>query len=70
MPDREKLIETFGEVAQALGCSTSYAQKLWGRHGFKLKNRFRPGGRIRMTIDELERFKNRVWNGKGKAVTA
>ena len=61
MPDtRERLIETFGEVAQALGCSVSYARELWRKHGFKLSHRLRPRGRIRMTRDELTRFKTRV----------
>lgn len=60
MPDREKLIETFGEVAQALGCSISYARELWRKHGFKLSHRLRPRGRIRMTGEELGRFKARV----------
>lgn len=75
MPDREKLIETFGEVAQAFGVnpatgksySVSYVQKLWVRHGFRLKNRIRRLGRIRMTVEELERFKDRVWKGGGKS---
>lgn len=61
--ERERLIETFGEVAQAMGCSVSYVQKLWSKYGFSLKHRLKNRGRIRMTFTELERFKKRIKQG-------
>ena len=61
MPEtRERLIETFGEVAERLGYSESWVRELWKRYGFRLQHRLRPRGRIRMTREEFERFKERV----------
>jgi len=69
MPDtKEKLIETYGEVAQALGenartgrtYSISHVRRLWKRYGFRLKYRLLKRGWIRMTYDELEKFRGRI----------
>ncbi len=57
---RENLIETWGEVARELKCSVSWVKKLWNRFGFQLEHKLRPSGRVKMTKQELERFRDRI----------
>lgn len=62
MPETKgELIETFGEVAKILGCGERWARELWKLvGGFKLKHRLGARGRIKMTVDEMRRFKKLV----------
>lgn len=62
---QKELIETYGEVAKALGPNVSavWARKLWKKYEFKLKNRLSPRGWIRMTPSELMRFKRMIQKG-------
>lgn len=66
----DRIFETWGEVAEALGCSESWARKLWGRLKFRLEHRLCPKGRIRMTEGEMERFKERIQEGRESGAIA
>lgn len=72
MPEtRERILETWGEVAQELGrllkrpLSVSYVRKLWKKHGFRPKHRLGLRGRVCLTPAEIGRFKKRLCAAQG-----
>lgn len=56
----ERLFETFGEVARALGYSIPHVKRLWKKYGFRLHHRLGERRRMRMTEEELQRFKRAI----------
>jgi len=61
MPEKkERLFETFGEVARALGYSIPHVKRLWKKFGFRLKHQLGERRRMRMTEEELQRFKRAI----------
>lgn len=61
----EKNVETYKEVAKALGIKTvANTRRLWKKYEFPLKYRLGPNGWIRMTLNELERFRKLIYRGQ------
>lgn len=58
----EPIYETWGEIAKRLGYSISRLKHLWPLCKIELAHRLHRRGRIRMTEEEIQKFKRRIQN--------